>query len=142
MWENKVNLLVLFSSFSTAAGSVPVISVSPRSLTVSDGEEALFECTANGDPTPTIRWSRENGQISQSSSSVNGVLRIFSAKPEDEGTYVCRAANTFGAKAILVTLNVEKGNLHLDYTRNCNEMLLICGQRRHSCESHEMLLSL
>ncbi|XP_068699347.1 basement membrane-specific heparan sulfate proteoglycan core protein-like isoform X3 [Montipora foliosa] len=92
----------------SAAGSVPVISVSPSSLTVTEGEEALFECTARGEPTPTTRWSRENGQFPQSSSSVNGVLRIFPTKSEDEGDYVCTAANSFGAKASLVTLNVER----------------------------------
>ena len=103
------SVFLLFISFCSAAGSVPVISVSPSSLTVSEGEEALFECTAKGDPNPTIRWSRENGQFPQSSSSVNGVLRIFPTKPEDEGAYVCTAANSFGVKAFLVTLNVERG---------------------------------
>ena len=88
-----------------------MISVSPSSLTVSEDEEALFSCTAKGEPSPTISWSRENGQLPQSSSLVNGVLRIFPAKPEDEGAYVCTAANSFGAKAFLVTLNVERGKV-------------------------------
>ena len=37
------------------------------------------------------------------------LLIISSTKLEDAGTYFCRAANKFGAKAEPVTLNVEKG---------------------------------
>ena len=99
----------LFITFLTAGGSVPVISVTPSTLNVIEGEEALFECLAVGDPTPTIRRSREKGRLSSSSSSENGVLIISSTKLEDAETYFCRAANKFGAKAELVTLNVEKG---------------------------------
>ena len=99
----------LFIIFLTAGGSVPLISVTPSTLNVIEGDEALFECLAVGDPTPTIRWSREKGRLSSSSSSENGVLIISSTKLEDAGTYFCRAANKFGAKAEHVTLNVEKG---------------------------------
>ena len=98
----------LFIIFLTAGGSVPEISVTPSTLNVIEGDEALFECLAVGDPTPTIRWSREKGRLSSSSSSENGVLIISSTKLEDAGTYFCRAANKFGAKAAPVTLNVEK----------------------------------
>ncbi|XP_073252081.1 basement membrane-specific heparan sulfate proteoglycan core protein-like [Porites lutea] len=94
----------------SAGGSVPEISITPSTLNVIEGDEALFECLAGGDPTPTIRWSREKGRLSSSSSSENGVLIISSTKLEDAGTYFCRAANKFGAKAESVTLNVEKDN--------------------------------
>ncbi|XP_078373536.1 basement membrane-specific heparan sulfate proteoglycan core protein-like [Oculina patagonica] len=92
----------------SAPGSVPTISVTPNTLTVLEGEEARFECSAKGDPTPTISWSRENGQLPQSSSSVNGLLSILPTTLEDGGAYVCTAANTFGADGVLVTLTVER----------------------------------
>ena len=69
----------------------------------------MFECTAGGDPTPTIRWSRENGPLPQFSSSENGLLRIFPTNLEDGGAYVCTAANSIGADGVLVTLTVERG---------------------------------
>ncbi|XP_074625452.1 basement membrane-specific heparan sulfate proteoglycan core protein-like isoform X6 [Acropora palmata] len=92
----------------SAAGSAPVISVSPSSLTITEGEEAMFECKASGNPPPTVRWSRANGQILESSWAVSGVLRILSTTLEDEGVYACTAANSFGAKAFLVTLDVKR----------------------------------
>ena len=97
------------TTFISAPGSVPVLSVFPSVLAVTEGEEALFECTARGEPPPTIRWSRENGRFPQFSSTVNGALRIFPTRIEDQGAYVCTAANTFGAKATLVTLIVKQG---------------------------------
>ena len=95
--------------FLVAPGSVPVISVTPITLTVLEGEQALFECTAEGDPTPTIRWSRENGRLPQFSSSENGLLIISSTNLEDGGAYVCTAANAIGADGFLVTLTVKRG---------------------------------
>lgn len=92
----------------SAPGSVPVIAVTPITLTVLEGEQALFECTAGGDPTPTIRWSRENGGLPQFSSSENGLLSIFPTNLEDGGAYVCTAANAIGADGVLVTLTVER----------------------------------
>ena len=53
----------LFIIFLTAGGSVPEISVTPSTLNVIEGDEALFECLGVGDPTPTIRWSREKGRL-------------------------------------------------------------------------------
>lgn len=72
----------------------------------------MFECTAKGDPTPTIRWSRENGRLPQFSSSVNGLLSIFPTTLEDGGAYVCTAANAIGADGVLVTLTVERGKVN------------------------------
>lgn len=69
----------------------------------------MFECTAEGDPTPTIRWSRQNGRLPPFSSSENGLLSIFPTNLEDGGAYVCTAANAIGADGVLVTLTVERG---------------------------------
>lgn len=71
-----------------------------------------MNCTSKGDPTPTIRWSRENGQLPQFSFSANGLLSISPVTLEDGGAYVCTAANTFGVDAELVTLTVERGKVN------------------------------
>lgn len=111
LFLSSLSLLFSLFTFLVAPGSVPIITVTPSLLTVSEDEEALFECTAKGDPPPTIRWSREKGQLPQSSYSANGLLRIFPTRPEDGGAYVCTAANAFGVDGYLVTLIVERGKL-------------------------------
>ena len=100
-----------FFGIFVAPGTAPIISVEPSSLTVLEGEEASFQCSAIGDPKPTIRWSREKGQLPPSSTSLNGFLRIFPTKLEDGGDYVCTAANTIGVDGYLVTLTVERGKV-------------------------------
>lgn len=95
-----------------APGTAPIISVAPSLLTVVEGEEASFQCTAIGDPIPTIRWSREKGQLPQSSTSTNGFLSIFPTRLEDGGAYVCTAANAIGADGYLVILTVERGKVN------------------------------
>lgn len=77
----------------------------------------MFDCKAAGNPPPTIRWSRANGQTLESSLPVSGVLRIFPTTPEDEGAYACTAANSFGAKAFLVTLDVKRGAIYQNPTK-------------------------
>ena len=98
----------IFSLFA-APGSVPVVKVGPASLKVIEGEEAVFNCIASGEPEPNIRWSRLRGSFPESSVAVKGVLRIYPAVLGDGGTYICTAANRFGAVATSVTLEVEKG---------------------------------
>ena len=38
----------------------PSISASPVSLTLVNGDTAVFTCTAPGDPTPTVTWLTTN----------------------------------------------------------------------------------
>ena len=116
-------------ALSLAAGSAPVISVSPSSLTITEGEEAMFECKAAGNPPPTVRWSRANGQILESSWAVSGVLRILSTTPEDEGVYACTAANSFGAKAFLVTLDVKIGGIYQN-AKSIRKVCILLSERK------------
>ncbi|XP_020914582.1 basement membrane-specific heparan sulfate proteoglycan core protein, partial [Exaiptasia diaphana] len=91
-----------------AVGSAPIVQVSPKSLDVMEGEAAELQCTASGDPPPTFTWSRVEGDIPESSTKIDGVLRIDSLSINDSGTYVCTAANRFGAVAENAVVTVEK----------------------------------
>jgi hypothetical protein len=81
-----------------------------------------FKCTATGDPQPIIRWTRVEGDFSQSTSRISGVLRIDPTSLADQGTYVCTAANRFGAVADNAAMSVEKGmsdfQAHRRFLRN------------------------
>lgn len=94
-----------------------MVMASPASLRVTEGEEAVFRCVASGEPKPNIRWTRLQGSFPKSSVAVKGVLRIYPATLGDGGSYICTAANRFGAVASTVTLKVDKGKLLVENGR-------------------------
>lgn len=87
----------------------PKFSVSPQDITVNDNEDVTFECLANGDPQPNIRWSREGGSIPSSRARIvdDRNLRISRVKVHDEGSYVCTAENLVGTAEVVARLTVH-----------------------------------
>ena len=83
-----------------AAHSVPPQFISqPQNVTVTESTTALFECSAIGNPTPTITWKRirTGGNESLQGQRPGGDLYITSVKRNfDEGTYYCTASNSAG----------------------------------------------
>ena len=92
------------------------MSVSTSSLTVLEGEESVFECSATGEPRPTVRWTRPGAELPQSSMSASGQLRIYPTEIGDEGTYSCVATNSFGEAEERVNLTVEKGEVYVRFS--------------------------
>lgn len=71
----------------------------PQNITVTESTVALFECSAIGNPTPTITWKRVRAgrQESLLDQRPGGDLYITSMKRNsDEGTYYCTASNSAG----------------------------------------------
>ena len=40
--------------------SAPVVAVSPKTLTVNEGESASLQCSVSGNPKPVLKWSKLN----------------------------------------------------------------------------------
>lgn len=74
------------------------------------GSTVVLNCQAEGEPAPTIEWSRQgrpllaNGRLSGLS---NGSLRISGAQKEDTAEYECVARNLMGSVVARVTLTVR-----------------------------------
>jgi len=89
----------------------PVISDnSTQSLVATEGYSVQMECYADGNPTPTITWRRENNAIilpTDSATYVGNVLKINSVKKEDRGTYYCVAVNGAGTYKRIINLEVQ-----------------------------------
>ena len=107
-----------FFYFNTAA---PVISTPPVNVTVIEHQEALFTCSTEGFPLPSITWTRANldgletvvteleGVISQFSSGFTTTSNL-TFSPTDitlNGNYSCVATNSLGLEQTSVSLTVN-----------------------------------
>uniref|UniRef100_A0A8B9GCU1 Ig-like domain-containing protein n=2 Tax=Amazona TaxID=12929 RepID=A0A8B9GCU1_9PSIT len=65
-----------------------------------------FPCEAVGDPQPSARWRKEEGEMPPGRWEVlpDNTLRIVQLRPEDEGTYTCVADNSVGRSEASGTL--------------------------------------
>ena len=94
----------------------PYINVPMDNITrvINEGDNINFTCEATGSPTPTVIWSRTNGDIvsmsnnaTTRSGSVFANLIITNASREDTGVYTCTANNSLGIDSINVRIICE-----------------------------------
>ena len=88
--------------------SVPVVAVSPTTLTVNESGSAIFQCSVSGKPQPTFAWSKvhQQSQVSQSTDS-SGTLVLTNVKGSDSGVYNCSAVNVLGQAYAMARLVVN-----------------------------------
>ncbi|XP_045121071.1 limbic system-associated membrane protein-like isoform X2 [Portunus trituberculatus] len=73
---------------------------SPEEQQVVKDESVKLECEANGNPTPTIRWSREDGHLPSGAEEEEGLsMTLEGVDRHVEGTYICTADNGIGDPA-------------------------------------------
>jgi hypothetical protein len=67
-----------------------------------------FSFQLAGDPTPTVTWHRENGNLPDGRARVllDNTLRIEDTRPEDQGRYICKGYNEGGNVTIDARLYV------------------------------------
>ncbi|KAM3875130.1 roundabout homolog 2 [Diretmus argenteus] len=84
----------------------PVLIQRPVNQVVMEEETVDFLCDVHGDPAPTVRWRREEGELPRGRFEIHNdnSLRLLRVREEDEGTYTCTSENSVGkteASAIL-----------------------------------------
>ncbi|KAI9538797.1 hypothetical protein NQZ68_012452 [Dissostichus eleginoides] len=87
----------------------PVLVRRPVNQVVMEEETVDFLCEVHGDPPPTVRWRREEGELPRGRFEIrngNG-LRLFRVKEEDEGTYTCTSENSVGKTEASAMLQVH-----------------------------------
>ena len=87
--------------------SAPEVIVSPASLTVTQYQTATFYCSADGNPKPSVSWSKITGTGLVNTDGQGIKLQVNSAGYNDSGNYVCTATNVFGQAKKVVKLFVE-----------------------------------
>ncbi|KAM3620522.1 uncharacterized protein V6R79_024924 [Siganus canaliculatus] len=101
---------VVERSVSLTLQSAPSIVVEPVEAVVDAGATVVLDCQAEGEPTPTIGWSRLGRPLlgnSRFSTLSNSSLRISSAQKDDTSEYECVARNLLGSVLVRVPLYVR-----------------------------------
>lgn len=78
----------------------PEIEKNPEDVVISFGDDAMFTCSATGEPDPEIVWYRDSValHIDKSRYEVmdNGTLMVHAADENDIGIFECAAKNPAG----------------------------------------------
>ncbi|KAF6024356.1 fra [Bugula neritina] len=77
-------------------------TIQPADVSLSAGENAMFECRTNGLPASTYTWTKDGNPISTSEDILTHgdgeVLEVQSVAASAEGSYQCHATNVAGVK--------------------------------------------
>ncbi|XP_032389422.1 roundabout homolog 3 isoform X1 [Etheostoma spectabile] len=89
----------------------PVFTKQPVNQVVLADDTVDFFCEVHGDPTPTVRWRREEGELPRGRFEIrsDNSLRLNQVRGEDEGTYTCVSENSVGKAEASGTLQVHVG---------------------------------
>ncbi|XP_043996040.1 roundabout homolog 3 isoform X2 [Gambusia affinis] len=90
----------------------PVFTKQPVNQVVLADDTVEFFCEVHGDPTPTVRWRREEGELPRGRFEIrsDNSLRLSQVRAEDEGTYTCVSENSVGKAEASGTLHVHVGH--------------------------------
>lgn len=121
-----------FQLFEVTVLTPPTFYQKIESVTLPVAGTVSFNCSASGNPKPEVEWYK-NGKLIQNNFvrySKDGVLRIESVEPDDEGIYQCFAGNGHNvitmSNYLLVlkkTLLASPKNIHC-YPMDNNSMLV------------------
>ncbi|XP_072477732.1 roundabout homolog 1 isoform X5 [Notamacropus eugenii] len=82
----------------------------PSNLAVTVDDSAEFKCEARGDPVPTVRWRKDDGELPKSRYEIRDdhTLKIRKVVAGDMGSYTCVAENMVGKAEASATLTVQE----------------------------------
>ncbi|XP_060793466.1 basement membrane-specific heparan sulfate proteoglycan core protein isoform X8 [Neoarius graeffei] len=84
-----------------------MINVRTSVQTVTVGTSVEFECHAEGDPVPTLHWSKVGAPLPDHVQVKGAMLRIDRVTEADAGQYRCTATNNVGSVQSQVVLNIQ-----------------------------------
>ncbi|XP_072850122.2 roundabout homolog 1 isoform X1 [Pogona vitticeps] len=82
----------------------------PSNLAVTVDDSAEFNCEARGDPVPTVRWRKDDGELPKGRYEIRDdhTLKIRKVMAGDMGSYTCVAENMVGKAEASATLTVQE----------------------------------
>ena len=84
-----------------------LITQKPSSVIAGEGENVSLQCTATGQPTPTVTWRKALSHLpKQKTAVVDGNLTILNIAKKDGGLYACSAKNLLGEDSAVAQVTV------------------------------------
>uniref|UniRef100_A0A4W5R292 Immunoglobulin like and fibronectin type III domain containing 1, tandem duplicate 3 n=1 Tax=Hucho hucho TaxID=62062 RepID=A0A4W5R292_9TELE len=95
--------------------TTPDFTRKPIALTIQEGKCAVFKAIVSGNPTPSVHWTRSNGEVteperykmvSDPATPNEHYIEMPEVSPEQADTYKCFATNEYGKAVVTANLNV------------------------------------
>ena len=111
-----ITIIIMFFFFLLMLVA-PEISKHPKNTRVVEGQAAIFRCLVEGNPKPSVRWTKNEEELNLAanprlrSTLINDThtLIIVDVNPTDAGQYKCLANNSVGqTTSPAATLTVEE----------------------------------
>ena len=87
------------------------VTVNPTPLlAVINGDTAVLNCSASGNPPPTVHWIFRGSNITNDTVKyiiTNGVITILNVELNDTGNYHCTASNIYRSVRGTIELKVQ-----------------------------------
>ncbi|XP_012811715.3 roundabout homolog 1 isoform X5 [Xenopus tropicalis] len=82
----------------------------PSNMAVTVDDSVEFKCEARGDPVPTVRWRKDDGDLPKSRYEIRDdhTLKIRKVTAGDMGSYTCVAENMVGKAEASAVLTVQE----------------------------------
>ncbi|XP_078026390.1 immunoglobulin-like and fibronectin type III domain-containing protein 1 [Epinephelus lanceolatus] len=99
--------------------STPDFARKPMATTAQEGKKGMFKAMVSGEPTPTVTWGRNKGDVDDPKKYITRcdarakehILEILNVKQEDADTYKCFATNEYGQAVATATLSVTEAGI-------------------------------
>ncbi|XP_031568091.1 hemicentin-1-like [Actinia tenebrosa] len=86
----------------------PMIQNHSDNLVTNEGQHFILYCNATGFPAPSITWLFQHSDLNKTLRSNTSSLVVMNATREDNGAYICQAANGVGSAAVaIVNVSVQ-----------------------------------
>ncbi|XP_031636069.1 vascular cell adhesion protein 1-like [Contarinia nasturtii] len=87
----------------------PLLTISPnaRFLNLSEGDQLMLICSAEGIPSPTVQWTTHNGHHNVKSETSIVAIEISNISVNESGTYICTATNDAGTAQESIQVSVQ-----------------------------------